>query len=269
MGKSKDFNDFITESDKKFVIDSIDPKEKENIEDDFKDSKNDDFLQKWNNDIINMDDSTLSKCINKRTWICKSIEKSYITKDEYNKSLSDNLDKIKSHINSESILELDDYNRTVLHNVAIQINNLPNMIDIFKLIIDSGADVNVVDINNKTPLNILCTRSKSLEAIKYIVDKGADVNNTNWYGGTPFTDTIQFGGNDNETLKFLLENGADIKMKTKHKQILNSSFICDEIKDLISRCDVDINLINDYNKKLYQLSLDDKNEELIELLNNK
>jgi hypothetical protein len=58
-------------------------------------------------------------------------------------------------------------------------------------------------------------------------------------------------------------------MKTKQKQILNSSFICDEIKDLISRCNVDINLINDYNKKLYQLSLEDKNEELIELLNNK
>jgi FixJ family two-component response regulator len=35
---------------------------------------------------------------------------------------------------------LDGYNKTVLHKVAIQINNLPNMIDIFKLIIDSGAD---------------------------------------------------------------------------------------------------------------------------------
>lgn len=235
----------------------------------FKDSETEVFLQNWNNDIINMDDSTLFKSLNKREWICKSLERSHITKDEYNKLLSDNLDKIKSHINSESILELDDYNRTVLHKVAIHINYLPNMIDLFKFIIDSGADVNTLDVNEKTPLNILCTNSKTLEAIKYIVDKGADVNNTNWYGGTPFTDIIQFGGNDNETLKLLLENGANIKMKTKHKQILNSEFICDEIKDLVSRCDIDINLINDYNKKLYQLSSEGKSEELIELLNNK
>jgi DNA invertase Pin-like site-specific DNA recombinase len=43
------------------------------FDDEFKDSEVDVFLQKCNNNIINMDDSTLFKSLNKREWIYRDL----------------------------------------------------------------------------------------------------------------------------------------------------------------------------------------------------
>lgn len=87
-----------------------------------------------------------------------------------------------------------------------------------KMLIDKGADVNVVDVRAKngwTPLitTVIFSRGHT-EIVKILLDKGADVNAKNYDGGTALQHAA--GGGFTEIVKVLLAKGADVNTKTDH-----------------------------------------------------
>ena len=86
----------------------------------------------------------------------------------------------------------------------------PN-IEIIKLLIENGADVNNKNFIDSSPLHY-AVELKNTEIIKLLIDKGADVNNKNSFGDTPLHRAVF---NSLENTKILIENGADIKAKDK------------------------------------------------------
>ncbi len=89
--------------------------------------------------------------------------------------------------------------------------------DLIKLLIDSGADVNVIDGLGNPVLSyiIQCpisesqnTREKKLELVRMLIAAGADVNKPGSNGMTPVH--MAAYRNDPEILKILIEAGGDI-----------------------------------------------------------
>jgi len=94
------------------------------------------------------------------------------------------------------------YSETLLIH-AIR-NNWPNII---KHLIESGADINIRDIDGSTPLHI-ATNSSNIDIVKYLILSGADINQVDNYGRTPlYNATIQ---SNIDMIKYLVESGANI-----------------------------------------------------------
>ena len=88
-------------------------------------------------------------------------------------------------------------------------------IDIVRLFLDMGLDINAKDKYGKTPL-IYATDDGWLnddlgDMIKLLIKNGADVNEKNIEGETPLMFTAQFG--DSKNVSLLIKNGADVNAK--------------------------------------------------------
>ena len=89
-----------------------------------------------------------------------------------------------------------------------------NYIEIAKLLIENGADVNAKNNYNETALNE-SARSGYLELTKLLIAKGAEVNPRN-YDGNYFTPLIDATSNNQTKIaKLLIEKGADTKAQYK------------------------------------------------------
>lgn len=80
-------------------------------------------------------------------------------------------------------------------------------IELAKILIEKGADVNIRDNYGETPL-ILSLLLKQTEAAKLLIEEGADVNKFDQYGNCPLSLAIEY--NQTELEKLLIEKGADI-----------------------------------------------------------
>lgn len=86
----------------------------------------------------------------------------------------------------------------------------PN-IEIIKLLINKGADVNGKNYTDSSPLHYaVALKNKGTEIIKLLIDKGADMNTKNCYGDTPLHRTVF---RSLENAKILIEHGADVNAK--------------------------------------------------------
>ena len=157
----------------------------------------------------------------------------------------------------------DNYGDTPLHKI--------NNIDIIKLLIDKGTDVNVKNKIGNTPLYY----AKDLEIAKLLIDNGADVNAKNNQGNTPlhYAQNLEIakllidngadiyaksgGGNtplyyakDLEIAKLLIDNGADVNAKNKigNTPLYYAKDL--EIAKLLIDNGADVNLINNSGKSL-------------------
>lgn len=112
--------------------------------------------------------------------------------------------------------------KTVLHSKSNDLDILTFAIinkcgiDIIKCLINFGF--NNSNLKNNHPL-LLASEYSSKEVIKYIFEKFGDINIRDRLGCTPLYNYCRRRDtDDSETIKFLLDNGADPKIKNKYSQ---------------------------------------------------
>ena len=98
------------------------------------------------------------------------------------------------------------FGRCLIHQMS-WINNL----ELVKILIENGADVNCTDYNRCYPIHYACMNGdKALKLVKFLVDRGANVNCTNTNGRYPIHRACEQGDKALELVKFLVKNGADV-----------------------------------------------------------
>ncbi len=93
-----------------------------------------------------------------------------------------------------------------------------------KVLIGRGADVNATDCQGTTPLMIASFRTNQ-ELIELLLTNGANINHQNNFGATALMYSLNHIYIDGqiETVKRLLENGADLNLKDKKGDTILSS----------------------------------------------
>ena len=81
-------------------------------------------------------------------------------------------------------------------------------VEIFKVLVDAGAEINTRDNKGFSPLHKTAYAGK-IEATHYLISKGADINIKTDDGQTPLMRAAKSGQYD--IVKFLLESGAEIR----------------------------------------------------------
>ncbi|KAF4981042.1 hypothetical protein FZEAL_3094 [Fusarium zealandicum] len=90
--------------------------------------------------------------------------------------------------------------------------------DIVRRLVEAKADVNVVGgPYNSTPITYAAT-SLPQSSIRLILDAGADINFADEDGDTALILAASSGGDDYESVQFLLESGADVLIRNKANQ---------------------------------------------------
>jgi ankyrin repeat protein len=84
------------------------------------------------------------------------------------------------------------------------------LLDIVHFLVDSGADLNHVDLDEFTPL-IYCVKNSHQKVIEYLLDKGADINPMTSKMVHPSHQAADRG--DIQMMKFLLSKGARLDHK--------------------------------------------------------
>ena len=79
-------------------------------------------------------------------------------------------------------------------------------LEIVKLLLENGADVNIQDDNRNTPL-IVASRNQHLEIVKYLVDNGAN----KYVNDKELIKVSMYG--ELEKVKELIENGVDVNIQ--------------------------------------------------------
>ncbi|RKK66726.1 hypothetical protein BFJ69_g15146 [Fusarium oxysporum] len=85
-------------------------------------------------------------------------------------------------------------------------------VEVVKLLLDKGADVNIPDKNGWTPVSA-ASANGHVEVVKLLLDKGADVNIPDKNGWTPVS--AASANRHVEVVKLLLDKGADVNIPTK------------------------------------------------------
>lgn len=148
----------------------------------------------------------------------------------------------------------DRFFHAVLYNDLRQVDQM----------LKSGFDVSVVNSDDYTPLMIASEESdttSSIDMIKLLLKGGADINQQNKDGDTALQLAVLFGNEDDgsspETVKMLIEAGADINMVDSRK---NSSLMLAsesgpiEAVRILLEANSDINLQNIDNETALMLA---------------
>jgi ankyrin repeat protein len=105
---------------------------------------------------------------------------------------------------------LDEDRRTPLMHAILASDADPSTV---ALLIERGADVNVVDRGQKwTPLHF-AARDGNDEIVQVLLNAGASVDPVNTFGNTPLWENIMAPTTDVKTIATLLRHGADPSKK--------------------------------------------------------
>lgn len=121
--------------------------------------------------------------------------------------------------------------RQYLHKTFGDANKMlmPYFMDIIKLLVDKGADINKAGIHGQAPLHHAASipQDVTTEPVRYLVQKGADVNARDIYGQTPLF--FAYGNGNNEVVELLINSGADISVRN------SSGVTYDKVKGSLKR----------------------------------
>lgn len=112
-------------------------------------------------------------------------------------------------------------------------------IEIARVLLDAGADVNLADANGITPLIGAITNNHP-EAARFLIDRGADIRAADWYGRTPLWAAVETRNMDVDNASFvnsidrapylalielLLQRGADPNVRMKEVPPIRRDFL--------------------------------------------
>ena len=159
--------------------------------------------------------------------------------------LNGNLEKVK-----ESIKSGVDVNSTYFRGHGKTALHLAKDLEIVKLLIKQGANVNAKDRKGKTPLHHLVNQ---LEIVKLLIKQGANVNAKDRKGKTPLHHLV----NQLEIAKLLIKQGANVNAKDeKGKTPLHLADHLDIVKILVKN-GANVNAKDKFgNSPLFYKSLD-------------
>ena len=100
---------------------------------------------------------------------------------------------------------------------------------IIELLLDNGADINASVASGGTPI----FEARNYQIFKLLSDRGAKVNVTTKNGSTPLFDAVE--RKDIKTIKFLLNNGADINTKAENNNITALKEACAGSKEFLEK----------------------------------
>ena len=96
-------------------------------------------------------------------------------------------------------------------------------IEIVKLLVDYGADLKARNnYSQQTPFLMACGVKANIEVIKFLYQKGSDINARDYKNRGPVHNAIS-DDNQIEIVKFLVENGAAVKVDYMEKSVLAKS----------------------------------------------
>jgi len=92
-----------------------------------------------------------------------------------------------------------------------------NDLDLVKIFIDAGCDVNARNNQGQTPLHValICEFDNRIEMVKLLVENGADVNARDNEEETPLH-IEHYGDPHTDIVEYLISKGADINAKNKY-----------------------------------------------------
>jgi len=151
--------------------------------------------------------------------------------------------------------ELDNEEFDERHNRRLIFASKNGYLDIVKLIIYLGADVNATDNNNNITALMEASENGHLETVQFLITNGADVNATDKYKVTALMESAANGHAD--IVKLLIENKANVNninclgntalIKTTQNSIMDKEIQLDIVKQLI-KAGADVNIQDKYNK---------------------
>lgn len=112
-------------------------------------------------------------------------------------------------------------------------------VDVAKILLDGGADINQVEANAITPL-ITAIVNNRVDMVRLLIDRGADIKAADWYGRTPLWAAVETRNMDfdNATfdnsidrapflalIKVLLDKGADPNVRMKEVPPIRRAFL--------------------------------------------
>lgn len=156
--------------------------------------------------------------------------------------------------------------KTITGETPLHIAAFAGKKDIAGFLIAKGAELNVKDASNNTPLTN-AIRSKNFETVKVIVDNGAGVNERGLWNFLPIQVAAEFTSND--IVNYLIDKGADIPVEPGEVsyQLLNAACSRGLTKLFETMMEKGFDLqLNQYTRNLLHMSAAGGSEKIVELL---
>ena len=176
---------------------------------------------------------------------------------------SGDINRVYALINPELAINEKDIGGMTAIQLAVRDDNL----EIIKLLIDSGADVNIGSTRLKfAPLHIAARRGDA-EMVDLLIANGAEVNLPDHEGGSALHFAVRAG--ENEIAELLIAHGAEVNVKDSedytplHNAAWNGHL--DTVELLVSN-GADINLTTYDGHTAYSCAIDGKNPEVADFL---
>ncbi|WP_342189704.1 ankyrin repeat domain-containing protein [Spiroplasma endosymbiont of Dilophus febrilis] len=168
---------------------------------------------------------------------------------------------IKNKINNKSYLNIG-----CLHWISLNSKNINNL-EIAELLIDNGADVNLQDENDATPLYYAISTNNK-EMVQLLINKGANIKNITKNGLTPLYYAIIL--DNKEMVQLLIEKGANVNMQDENGLTPLHFAIEENNQEMVqllinNNADVNIKITSDGATILHYAILNNK-KEMVKLL---
>lgn len=112
---------------------------------------------------------------------------------------------ISQMMDSPELKEIDVYK-------VIKENNKKNL-QIVKVLLDAGAEINLSNDDGTTPLMYAVTSNSNNEIVKLMIKRQVLINQINDKGENALIYAIRYSSNPEETIKILLEGGIDVSRR--------------------------------------------------------
>lgn len=190
-----------------------------------------------------------------------------ILEDNYNQEKEKEAAKlIIAGANPNMIINVKILEKLTSIPLLIFIAQTGDFVNLINVLLDFKANINIKDVNGKTPLRLAVTMNKENIA-KLLIDRGANVN-----AKDKFQESIiqaALSRNNYNIIKLLIDKGADVFVKDRYNKttlMLAAIQGNENIARVLIEKGVDINAKDKWGKTARSLALDYKNMNVVKLI---